>query len=500
MEQLRSLKDQAESKTFRLENDIKIGQEKLRCLEERNAKLCRSIEEVQREKAINEGRRKRDQLALDNVRLGKISIIRTGINTINEIWEEGYALKELKRRRADILYRKEALEARKKALAAQKRVAKKTNGDDDHGDLDLELCAETLAIKSHFEQVKKDELAIHEEMNAHESEKAAHQKELKRIMHEDQSRFYRDQGTLRKLPCLKERYLFISLLGKGGFSEVWKALDLVELKEVAVKVHQLNPQWSQEKKDSYTKHVTREYTIHRDMRHPRVVQLFDVFEVDTNSFATVLEYCKGTDLDEKLKRCKVIEEKNAKAILLQIMCGLKYLNTPETTDDSGAVIGSRRISIIHFDLKPANILFDENGDAKITDFGLSKVIEEHHEGQSMELTSQGAGTYWYLPPECFARADNGAPRISNKVDVWSVGVIYYQMLYGKRPFGEGKSQERVLSEGIITNATSVEFPATPNVTPEAKDFISACLTHDQHHRPDVQSLCNHPYLRQCARN
>ena len=89
------------------------------------------------------------------------------------------------------------------------------------------------------------------------------------------------------------------LLGRGGFSEVWKALDLVELREVAVKVHQLNNQWSEERKSNYIRHVTREYTIHRDMKHPRVVQLFDVFELGVNSFATVLEYCKGIDLDER---------------------------------------------------------------------------------------------------------------------------------------------------------------------------------------------------------
>lgn len=89
------------------------------------------------------------------------------------------------------------------------------------------------------------------------------------------------------------------MLGRGGFSEVWKALDLLELKEVAVKVHQLNPSWTEDRKSSYIKHVTREYTIHRDLKHIRVVQLFDVFEIDVNSFATVLEYCKGIDLDEK---------------------------------------------------------------------------------------------------------------------------------------------------------------------------------------------------------
>lgn len=60
------------------------------------------------------------------------------------------------------------------------------------------------------------------------------------------------------------------------------------------------------------------------------------------------------------------------------------------------------------------------------DFGLSKIIDDVDDNTSMELTSQGAGTYWYLPPECFAKGD-APPRISSKVDVWSLGVIFYQV-------------------------------------------------------------------------
>jgi tousled-like kinase len=129
------------------------------------------------------------------------------------------------------------------------------------------------------------------------------------------------------------------------------------------------------------------------VRHPRIVSLYDVFEIDNNSFATVLEYCKGTDLDTLLKERKLLPERRARLILLQILSGMKYLSTP-SSDKS-------RQGIIHYDLKPGNILFDENGDAKITDFGLSKILDSQDPAGSMELTSQGAGTYWYLPPECF---------------------------------------------------------------------------------------------------
>merc|ERR1711871_351591 len=271
-------------------------------------------------------------------------------------------------------------------------------------------------------------------------------------------------------------------------------MDLIDLREVAVKVHQLNPNWSEERKSSYIKHVTREYDIHRSMKHARVVRQFDVFEIDINSFATVLEYCRGTDLDEKLKRERWINEKDAKTIVMQILSGLRYLHHPEVEqsyNNDGASNGQglvsrqgKRSAIIHYDLKPANILFDENGDVKITDFGLSKMMDENQEGTSIELTSQGAGTYYYLPPECFERQN---PRITPKVDVWSLGVIVYQMLCGRKPFGDGQSQERILADGLILNAdrNQVTFPENIKLSDEAKNFVRACLTRDHRIRPDV---------------
>ena len=141
--------------------------------------------------------------------------------------------------------------------------------------------------------------------------------------------------------------------------------------------------------------------------------------------------------------------------------------------------------------KPGNILFSADGQVKITDFGLSKIIEDSS-ATSMELTSQGAGTYWYLPPECFDTARR--PKVSSKVDVWSAGVILYQMLFGRRPFAHSMSQESILRDDAIRKAGSLEFPDTPKVSQAAKDLITRCLIRDQTARPDMKMVVTDPYL------
>lgn len=190
-------------------------------------------------------------------------------------------------------------------------------------------------------------------------------------------------------------------------------------------------------------------------------------------------FSSGKDLDAVLKATPILPEREARIIIVQIFHGLIYLN-------------KRPQRIIHYDLKPGNVLFDEVGVAKVTDFGLSKIVEDDVGSQGMELTSQGAGTYWYLPPECFELSKT--PLISSKVDVWSAGVILYQMLFGRRPFGHDQTQERILREDTIINARKVEFPSKPSVSIEAKELIRRCLTYNQAERPDVLTIAQDPYL------
>ena len=114
--------------------------------------------------------------------------------------------------------------------------------------------------------------------------------------------------------------------------------------------------------------------------------------------------------------------------MLQLLCGLRHLHT-------------RAEPIIHYDLKPANILFHD-GEVKLSDFGLSKVMapsaEQGRASTGMELTSYGSGTHGYLPPECY---EGETSRICPKVDVFSAGVVHFHALfYPHRPFFKEASQ------------------------------------------------------------
>ncbi|GBG33279.1 Serine/threonine-protein kinase TOUSLED [Hondaea fermentalgiana] len=547
----------------RLRNINEVKQEETRALEdelgrvrdnmnEYQIKVAKSLEELLRKTDQDRLRKLRQKIVEDGFRLGRLTVQRHGFGPrakLSETWEEGEHFRDIRARQLDVLQRRDDLEKRKKIVAKQVRQ-RRANADPGANTclIDLEAIELEESIKVELANLKRIEQELVEERARVDLEKLVYLQSLRRLRDEDASRFNRQ-------PVLHNRYLLRELLGKGGFSEVWKAFDLVELRDVAVKVHELNSSWNDIKKASYLKHATREYKIHLSLRHPRIVRFYDVFEIDQNSFATVLEFCEGTDLEFHLKHRKKLPEREARSILLQILAGLRYLSsggelsvaneaasqqqhqthhhhlnehddgcgsndggewkrsTPGpnlgTIDEHDHMLGAasphpgfagqeraRRPCIIHYDLKPGNILFDGNGGVKITDFGLSKIMEPTDtENTGIELTSQGAGTYWYLPPECF-RLSGPPPKISSKVDVWSTGVIFYQMLYGVRPFGEGMTQENVLQQGTITRAFQVSFPEKPQVSNEAKDFIRRCLTYSQNYRPDVALLCEDAYLRQ----
>ncbi|ONI01629.1 hypothetical protein PRUPE_6G149600 [Prunus persica] len=359
--------------------------------------LCRQVEKrtkVISDLLISVSKAERQEARLkvrqDSLRLGNVGVIRAG-TVISETWEDGQALKDLNAHLRQLLETKEAVERQRKSL--KKRQSDKGDGVDAETGVQEEFLVQDEIYKSRLASIKREEEVLLRERDRYELEKGRLIREMKRIRDEDGSRFNNFQ-------ILNHRFALLNLLGKGGFSEVYKAFDLVEHRYVACKLHGLNAQWSEEKKQSYIRHAIREYNIHKTLVHHHIVRLWDIFEIDQNTFCTVLEYCSGKDLDAVLKATPVLPEREARIIIFQIFQGLIYLN-------------KRTQKIIHYDLKPGNVLFDELGVAKVTDFGLSKIVENDVGSQGMELTSQGAGTYWYLPPECFELSKT--PLISSKV-------------------------------------------------------------------------------------
>ncbi|XP_028823115.1 serine/threonine-protein kinase tousled-like 2 isoform X2 [Denticeps clupeoides] len=475
-----------------LRRQIDEQQKMLERFKERLNKCVTMSKKLLIEKSKQEKMACRDKSMQDRLRLGHFTTVRHGAS-FTEQWTDGYAFQNLIKQQERINSEREDIERQRKLLGKRKppsvaqapppsiepiKRKSKSNGVESEALSLAEYHEQEEIFKLRLGYLKKEEAEIQAELERLERVRNLHIRELKRIHNEDNSQF-------KDHPTLNERYLLLHLLGRGGFSEVYKAFDLTEQRYVAVKIHQLNKNWRDEKKENYHKHACREYRIHKELDHPRIVKLYDYFSLDTDSFCTVLEYCEGNDLDFYLKQHKLMSEKEARSIVMQIVNALKYLN-------------EIRPPIIHYDLKPGNILLVNGtacGEIKITDFGLSKIMDDdsYNSVDGMELTSQGAGTYWYLPPECFV-VGKEPPKISNKVDVWSVGVIFYQSLYGRKPFGHNQSQQDILQENTILKATEVQFPAKPGVSPEAKAFIRRCLAYRKEDRIGVHQLASDPFL------
>uniref|UniRef100_A0A671SRU0 non-specific serine/threonine protein kinase n=1 Tax=Sinocyclocheilus anshuiensis TaxID=1608454 RepID=A0A671SRU0_9TELE len=420
-----------------LRRQIDEQQKLLERFKERLNKCTTMSKKLLIEKSTQEKQSCREKSMQDRLRLGHFTTVRHGAS-YTEQWTDGYAFQNLVKLTVAEYHEQEEI------------------------------------FKLRLGHLKKEEAEIQAELERLERVRNLHIRELKRINNEDSSQF-------KDHPTLNERYLLLHLLGRGGFSEVYKAFDLFEQRYAAVKIHQLNKNWREEKKENYHKHACREYRIHKQLDHPRIVKLYDYFSLDTDTFCTVLEFCEGNDLDFYLKQHKLMSEKEARSIVMQIVNALRYLNEIKPP-------------IIHYDLKPGNILLVDGtacGEIKITDFGLSKIMDDDSYGvDGMDLTSQGAGTYWYLPPECFV-VGKEPPKISNKVDVWSVGVIFFQCLYGRKvrqhhPESQGQFEACEVS---LCGNDSLEFLSCP---PQA--FIRRCLAYRKEDRFDVHQLGSDSYL------
>ncbi|UYV68996.1 TLK2 [Cordylochernes scorpioides] len=486
----------------------------------------------------------RQKCMQNRLRLGQFVTQRQGA-TFVENWVDGYAFNELLKKQEQITAEREEIERQRKLLGKKKPSTGGPKGRGNGGTSLLnggdfarpeapswlEYYGQEEILKLRQASLKKEDADLQLELEKLERERNLHIRELKRIHNEDQSSVLR---RFNNHAVLCDRYLLLTLLGKGGFSEVHKkaseskkclmlqAFDLKEQRYVACKIHQLNKDWKDDKKANYIKHALREYNIHKTLDHARVVRLYDVFEIDANSFCTVLEYCDGHDLDFYLKQHKSIPEREARCIIMQVVHALKYLNEIKPP-------------VIHYDLKPGNILMGSgSGEIKITDFGLSKIMddESYSPDHGMDLTSQGAGTYCLV--KHFGVCKAWCSNTSSVLQVSTSGVLCsgqeptQDLLQGRcverrcyllpvplweegkycaiallrcvltlfiQPFGHNQSQATILEENTILKATEVEFPPKPVVSNEAKHFIRRCLQYRKEDRIDVFSMSQEDYLK-----
>src|SRR6516162_9763348 len=202
---------------------------------------------------------------------------------------------------------------------------------------------------------------------------------------------------------LGDRYRIVALAGRGGMGEVYRAEDLTLGQVVAIKF--LAADLTRD--GSALARVHSEVRVARQIAHPNVCRVFDIGDTDGIPFLT-MEYVDGEDLLSSLRRFGKLSPDKAVEITRQICAGLAAAH------DRG---------VVHRDLKPANIMLDGHGKVRITDFGLAGLAA------TLKGAEVRAGTPAYMAPEQLAGRE-----VTAKSDLYSVGLILYEVLTGKRAF------------------------------------------------------------------
>ncbi|MEJ2422349.1 MAG: serine/threonine-protein kinase [Acidobacteriota bacterium] len=234
-------------------------------------------------------------------------------------------------------------------------------------------------------------------------------------------------------PAAIGRYTILSVIGRGAMGVVYHARDPLIGRELAIKTITLSEHLPPAEKEEFKQRFFREAQAAGALRHPNIVTIYDMGEQDGVPFIA-MEFLEGTSLAQRLKEGPAPGPEEAVDIARQVAEGLSYAHGQ---------------GIIHRDIKPDNILIASGGRAVIADFGVA-----HMNASDLTRTGEILGTPFYMCPE---QVLGGPPDCRS--DLFSLGVVFYQMLAGKRPF-RGESISAVCYQ-IVHGSPEPPSPDAP---------------------------------------
>jgi serine/threonine protein kinase len=232
---------------------------------------------------------------------------------------------------------------------------------------------------------------------------------------------------------IADRYELVELIGKGGMSSVFKAHDRLLDRTVAIKV--LHPHFTDD--EEYVERFRREARSVAQLSHPNIVTVIDRGEDEGRQYI-VFEYVEGENLKQLLQRTGPMPLRDVLLLGLQMARALAFAHAR---------------GLVHRDVKPQNVLLNDDGQAKMTDFGIARSVDV----QGVTITGTVLGTSEYIAPEQ-ARGQ----RVDAQTDVYSLGVVFYELLTGSVPY-EGETFVTVALQHVNEPVPSVleRRPETP---------------------------------------